>query len=222
MNKSDLPNVCMTPVLEDGSDRQRLKRLIAELKGITFTDQHPIVFNGVKQAEELLKVNSRFAERAAAHEASGGLLQHVFVGCFRFPSLNSANSGTKLGVHVSESVKTQLGKKELSIKLVLHKYNMCLSAKLQDGDGIDTATAISIDVHAVSESTVLQMRNVSLLADGSSAKYGNGIYMQKAKDSASASGMAAGLTCVVFVRDGETDPYANRSLSDALCLDMVC
>lgn len=224
---NDIPEICMTHALKDKPDPRTLKGIIASLRRLKFFDSRLININGLKQAQELVRTIDRTREMAAAHEASGGQTQQVFVGCFRFPSVSSTSDHheTQSTTHISEPVKTVLTwqspvmrQKTLYLKLILHKDKVYLSAKMQGHNGGSSSPKFLIDVRAVSEDTILQMHNVSVTADGGSMKSGSGLFLPRSPTS-NAKTVPVNLTCVVFVRDIQGLPSGSHRLSDSLCLE---
>lgn len=217
---TEISQVGMQFVLNQQPNRSTLKALIANLHQITFVNRLSAPLSGLAQAHELVKKVGRASQMAAAHQTSEAKEQQVFVACFRFPCLNCAGGqpqGNDSVTRVSNPVRIA---RSLYIKLVLHKRNMYLTAKLNGPDGI-AAPKILIDAEALSDHIILQMRNVSLIADGGTIEKGNGVYLPMCSDSALKASLATGLTCVLRVREQLNRGVVQRSMSDVLCLDRV-
>lgn len=219
--------VDMVRVLEEKPSRQELKRLIGDIRGLTFVDRFPTLLDSLKQSQKMVQVARNAEKMALTHLTSGGQAESVFVGCFRFPDAKKTGDSDDPHTLMSDPVKTrltwksELGRRVVYIKLILFKGNMYLSAKVQGMAATTTPPRLLIDVHALSESTILQMRKVNVSPDGSSVKNGSGIYMPKGSDAQVRASLAAGLNCVIFVRDAPESVVPQRHLSDALCLDRL-
>lgn len=228
---SELKHFGMASVLKDEPDRRTLKCLIANLSRLDFADKTHVALNGLKQAQELVRVTSRAKQMVDACKADEEQMQHVVVGCFRFPDMNdNCADGTRPKIHVSDAIRMRLtrrsaagGKEALLLKLILSQNKMYLSAKWQGQGQVDTGAPpkFLVDVQAVSKDVVLQMRNVNVSADGNSIKSGSGIFTAKGSDSSARGALFAGLTCVVTVRDRQNIVAPHRCVSDALCLDRI-
>lgn len=229
------------------SDRRNMKIFLAALHTASSMEQVPIPLAGSRDASDMVMILQKFESTASVHRRNGGSFAKVLVGRFRFNGTPADRTRAQFklrqmqpNIVFSEPTKTELAcsyarcmqQSSLALTMALEKNRMLLSATLEDGVSATKAGEVAegcpcnllIDVRAISPAIILHARNINVRSDGSHYESGSGLYSQKGSRAVVEAALAAGVTCVVLVRD-TPDGYIQEScigvVANSLHLDRV-
>jgi len=225
-------------------DKRDIKALVSVLRRTAVADRSPIALSSFERAGDIVNIVRKFQRQASAHLLAGGSVANVFVGHFRFPNNRVSGNGTfrltdqllnlqhvasalRFSTPLTTSCQLPSGTLPCEIKLVQQNDGMFLNAKLGNGSiynnfGAGAPVALPqllVDVHAISDPILLQMRNVSVKPDGAAVEKGSGLWAPRASRRAADQALADGLLCVLLVREDMHGASGGGRTVDALNLE---
>mmetsp|Transcript_79480 Transcript_79480/g.199813 ORF Transcript_79480/g.199813 Transcript_79480/m.199813 type:complete len:293 (-) Transcript_79480:307-1185(-) len=213
--------------------REDLRGLVSSLRTAkTALGSPPIVVSGLGMGQRLSAAVNRARTSAARHLAAGGSFAEVVVTTFRFPSATSDSAASRApdsDIIISSRAAVAVGgvQQVWELKLAWQAGSMHLGARprrraAQPAPVTDDADEppFVVDVHSVSDHLMLRLLDVPMQAHLGWVK-GKGLCSVPFSRAGAMDALAAGLTCVLLLRDAKSVKLSSQSAFgvDAMNLD---
>jgi hypothetical protein len=221
----EIRNFILKP--QKGTKKQNIKAIFPVLQKSSIIDECPLPLACLRDASELANTLQKFESNASRHLCNGGSFAKVLVGRFRFDATDGFNffglnraqlllANSRPDIVFSRPATTSIkldyeagvhNHVMLAITMASEKSKMLVSAKLEAASSTVTRKIsqrhpkILIDIRAISSAILLQMRDIKVKPDGSQYESGSGLYSEKTGRGIVKEALAAGVLCVLLVRD---------------------